>query len=73
MISYEQKLAIERFADALRKKLAIPKDTDNFVDRIKKIIFEYVWDILVLTQQEFDLEFDEWSMQLEEAYRNGKK
>jgi hypothetical protein len=61
MITHDQMIAIDRFADELRKQFDIKGNPVEFSDKIKNIYYSLVWDIIALVQEKFREEFEEWS------------
>ena len=70
MITNEEFALIQRFADELRKAVPIPQREDDVIDRIRKITYQYFWDVLALTEQKFRLEFNDYAEDL--AVKNGQ-
>ena len=52
-MTHDQIVAIEQFADDLRKCFPIIEETNSFEDRIKKIVYQYAWDVITTTTEKY--------------------
>jgi len=68
MITHDQMLVIDKFADDLRRQFPLTNDTHTFIEEIQQIIHQHIWEAINIFQNQYHKEFELTAQEMEKDF-----